>query len=141
MNKVVGVVFTPIPNVLAYLGSAGPTDHRLNVGGSAYRDSKGQTWSSDYGFNTGSHSHSAPIATITGSTDPTLFKSARVGVAAAPELQYQFTLVNGLYKVNLYFARPFIKRRGAGSLMFKCRERRYSADWISLLKQAPTIPW
>ena len=85
---------------------------RVNAGGSAYRDSKGQTWSADYGFNTGSLSHSAPLATITGSTDPTLFKSARVGVAAAPELQYQFTLVNGLYKVNLYFAEPYYKKAG-----------------------------
>ena len=33
---------------------------RVNAGGSAYRDSKGQTWSADYGFNTGSLSHSAP---------------------------------------------------------------------------------
>jgi len=85
---------------------------RVNAGGGAYRDSKGQSWSSDHGFNTGSVSHSAPSAPISGSADPTLFKSARVGVAAAPELQYQFALVNGLYKVNLYFAETYYKKAG-----------------------------
>ena len=80
---------------------------RVRAGGSAYHDSKGQAWSADYGFNTGSLSHSAPSAPITGSPDPTLFKSARVGVTTAPELQYQFALTNGLYKVNLYFAETY----------------------------------
>ena len=86
---------------------------RVNAGGSAYRDSKGQTWSADYGFNTGSISHSASSAPITGSADPTLFKSARVGVITAPELQYQFPLVNGLYKVNLYFAETYYNKAGS----------------------------
>ena len=87
--------------------STGPTTIRVRAGGSAYHDSKGQAWSADYGFNTGSLSHSAPSAPITGSPDPTLFKSARVGVTTAPELQYQFALTNGLYKVNLYFAETY----------------------------------
>ena len=84
---------------------------RVNAGGPAYRDSKGQSWSADYGFNAGSLSHSAP-APDHGFHDPTLFKSARVGVAAGPELQYQFALVNGLYKVNLYFAETYYKKAG-----------------------------
>jgi O-glycosyl hydrolase len=86
---------------------------RVNAGGSAYRDSKGQAWSADYGFNTGSLSHSAPSAPITGSSDPALFKSARVGVTAVPELQYQFPLTNGLYKVNLYFAETYYTKAGS----------------------------
>ena len=43
---------------------------RVNAGGSAYRDSKGQTWSADYGFNAGSLSHSAPLATHHGFHGP-----------------------------------------------------------------------
>ena len=112
MKKVVGVLSFLLLLCLPAAPQAQQTI-RVNAGGSAYRDSKGQSWSADYGFNTGSLSHSAPVATITGSTDPTLFKSARVGVATAPELQYQFPLVNGLYKVNLYFAETYYKKAGS----------------------------
>jgi glucuronoarabinoxylan endo-1,4-beta-xylanase len=112
LKKVVGVLSFLL---LLCLPAASQTQQtiRVNAGGSAYRDSKGQTWSADYGFNTGSLSHSALSAPITGSTDPTLFKSARVGVTVAPELQYQFPLVNGLYKVNLYFAETYYNKAGS----------------------------
>ena len=86
---------------------------RVNAGGPAYRDSKGQSWSADYGFNTGSLSHSAPSATVTGTSDPILFKSARVGVATTPDLQYRFAVGNGLYKVNLYFAETYYRKAGS----------------------------
>jgi hypothetical protein len=80
---------------------------RVNAGGPAYKDSKGQAWSADYGFNTGSLSHSAPEATVSGTSDPTLFKSARVGTSSGADLQYQFAVSNGLYNVNLYFAETY----------------------------------
>ena len=89
------------------------TTIRVNVGGPAYRDSKGQSWSADYGFNTGKLSQSAPSATVTGTSDPSLFKSARVGVATTPDLQYQFAVANGLYKVNLYFAETYFRKVGS----------------------------
>ena len=77
---------------------------RVNVGGSSYTDSKGQVWSADFGFNTGSLSGCAPGATVTGTADPTLFKSARYGPTPPPEMQYSFAVANGNYQVNLYFA-------------------------------------
>ena len=77
---------------------------RVNAGGPAYHDAKGQLWSADYGFNTGDLSNSAPLATVTGTSDPKLFKSARFAPSHTPELEYQFALANGTYKVNLYFA-------------------------------------
>jgi Malectin domain/Abnormal spindle-like microcephaly-assoc'd, ASPM-SPD-2-Hydin len=87
---------------------------RINAGSSySYKDTKGQLWSADKGFNTGRVSISAPTSTVSGTSDPTLFKSARVGVATTPELQYQFALVNGLYKVNLYFAETYFKSVGS----------------------------
>src|SRR5215469_11597506 len=89
------------------------TTIRVNAGGSAYRDSKGQTWSADNGFNTGRLSHSAPYATVTNTSNPILFKSARVGVATIPDLQYQFAATNGLYKLNLYFAETYYTRAGS----------------------------
>ena len=112
MKKVVGVMSFLLLLCLPAAPQAQQTI-RVNAGGSAYRDSKGQTWSADYGFNTGSLSHSAPSAPITGSPDPILFKSARVGVTTAPELQYQFPLANGLYKVNLYFAETYYNKAGS----------------------------
>jgi hypothetical protein len=85
---------------------------RVNSGGAAYHDSKGQSWSADYGFNTGSLSHSAPMVTVTGTSDPTLFKSARVGTSSGADLQYQFSVANGLYNVNLYFAETYFTAKG-----------------------------
>ena len=85
---------------------------RVNAGGPAYKDSKGQTWSADHGYNTGELSNSARSATVVGTTDPTLFKSARYSESTTPELQYQFALTKGIYTVNLYFAETFWKATG-----------------------------
>ena len=105
-------VVIPIPLVLA-CRSPGPTDHPGERGWAppiATARAKPGVPTTD------SMPVASPIlrqcAPITGSTDPTLFKSARVGVAVAPELQYQFALVNGLYKVNLYFAETYYKKAG-----------------------------
>ena len=97
---------------LACLPVFAGTTLRIHAGGSAYRDSKGQTWSADQGFNSGSLSHSAPLVTVTGTTDPSLFKSARVAPASGTELQYQFPVANGSYKVNLYFAETYYSSKG-----------------------------
>ena len=85
---------------------------RVNAGGPAYSDTKGQLWSADHGYNTGALSRSAKSATVTGTSDPTLFKSARYAPLSTPELQYQFALANGTYKVNLYFAEVFWTTKG-----------------------------
>jgi Malectin domain/Immunoglobulin domain/PQQ-like domain len=89
------------------LGAAGAnaqTTIRVNAAGSAYTDSMGQVWSADFRFNTGNLSRCAPRSTVTGTSDPFLFKSARWGGTNTPELQYTFRLPNGSYIVNLYFA-------------------------------------
>jgi hypothetical protein len=85
---------------------------RVNAGGPAYRDTKGHAWSADYGFNTGSLSYSAPKATVTGTSDPTLFKSARVGTSSGAQLEYHFKVSNGRYRVNLYFAETYFTKAG-----------------------------
>jgi hypothetical protein len=77
---------------------------RVNAGGSSYTDSKGQLWSADSGFNNGSGSGCAPAATVSGTPDPLLFKSARYSATTSPELQYSFAAANGTYQVNLHFA-------------------------------------
>ena len=83
---------------------------RVNAAGPAYHDTKGHAWNADYGFNTGSHSTTAPKSTVTATSDPTLFKSARVGTSSGTQLQYQFKVTNGLYKVNLYFAETYFTK-------------------------------
>jgi len=83
---------------------------RVNAGGPAYRDTKGQSWSADHGFNTGTLAISAPKVTVTGTSDPKLFKSARVGASSGTQLQYLFKVTNGLYKVNLYFAETYFTK-------------------------------
>jgi hypothetical protein len=80
------------------------TTLRINAGGPSYTDTKGHVWSADRGFNTGTVSSCAPGATVTGTTDPQLYKSARFDQPATPELQYTFAETNGSYTVNLYFA-------------------------------------
>jgi glucuronoarabinoxylan endo-1,4-beta-xylanase len=85
---------------------------RVNAGGPAYKDAKGQSWSADYGFNTGTLSSSASWGYVTGTTDPVLFKSARVGTSSGAELQYQFAVPDGTYKVNLYFAETYFNSAG-----------------------------
>jgi hypothetical protein len=39
-----------------------------------------------------------------------LFRSARVGTSSGAQLQYQFKVTNGLYKVNLYFAETYFTK-------------------------------
>ena len=85
---------------------------RVNAGGPSYRDVKGQLWSADYGYNTGELSSSARNASVFGSSDPTLFESARVGTRSGEDLQYRFAVANGNYKVNLYFAETIFTKPG-----------------------------
>lgn len=80
------------------------TTLRIHAGGASYTDTKGHVWSPDRGFNTGTVSGCAPGATVTGTADPKLYKSARYDQSASPELQYTFAEANGTYTVNLYFA-------------------------------------
>jgi len=80
------------------------TTLRVNAGGPAYTDSQGHLWSADYGFNTGTPSSCAPAATVAGTPDPQLYKSARWDPTHLPEMQYAFSVPNGPYTVTLYFA-------------------------------------
>jgi hypothetical protein len=78
--------------------TASSTVVRVNAGGPAYIDSHGQTWQGDTGYNAGAtFSTSSAIA---GTPDPTLFQTERYGTP----LQYSFSVPNGTYAVNLYFA-------------------------------------
>lgn len=98
---------------------------RVNAGGPSYVDGNGNTWSADTGYNTGGSSTST--ATVTGTSDPTLFKTERYDQPATPELLYTFTVPNGSYTVNLYFAETYAATQGAGKRVFDINIQAQSA--------------
>jgi lysophospholipase L1-like esterase len=75
---------------------------RVNVGGPALIDSKGQVWQADFGFNTGiTNSTASPIA---GTVDDALYQTERWDFGTSPEMTYNFPVPNGVYQVRLHFA-------------------------------------
>jgi hypothetical protein len=74
---------------------------RIKCGGAAYTDSKHQAWASDYDNNGGLVSQM--VGPVSGTSDAALFQHGRMPTDTAP-LIYTFSLPNGAYHVNLYFA-------------------------------------
>jgi chitodextrinase len=89
---------------------------RINAGGPAYTDGSGNVWAADTGFNTGSTTTST--ATVSGTTNPTLYKTERYDAPAVPELTYTFSVPNGSYLVRLFFAETYTATMGAGLRVF-----------------------
>src|SRR5580658_5352922 len=84
------------------------TPVRVNCGGPAYTDSKGNVWQADSAFKEGkAESNTGPI---TGTPDPTLFETYRSDPGS-----YSFKVPNGNYQVNLSFveATPLDEKVGA----------------------------
>jgi len=90
--------------------------YRIITGGGPYRDTEGQVWQGDAGFNTGSTSSTA--AAISGTSDPALYRSQRWDTTSQPPLEYQLPVVNGTYLVNLYFAETDAASQGTGLRVF-----------------------
>ncbi|WP_193210601.1 malectin domain-containing carbohydrate-binding protein [Luteolibacter marinus] len=76
---------------------------RVNVGSAgSYVDSLNQTWSADFGYNTG-YSEATTNA-IAGTAEPVIYQTRRIDRSSGAELKYQFTVPNGSYEVRLHFA-------------------------------------
>lgn len=73
---------------------------RLKCGGSAYTDSKGQAWATDFDFSGGMVSQTT--GPVSGTSDPALFQGGRMPDTSP--LVYTFAVANGSYHVNFYFA-------------------------------------
>lgn len=71
---------------------------RVNMGGPAYMDAAGQAWTA--GPCVAGSSPFSIGSTITGTTTPALYQTLCYGNS----FQYQFTVPNATYKVNLKFA-------------------------------------
>jgi len=96
VNKIIGVIaFLAITSLSALAQTQQPV--RVNCGGPGYTDSKGQVWQADTGFVGGI---SEIINTkITGTPDPLLYEDFHWNPTS-----YSFTVANGQYQVNFYFA-------------------------------------
>jgi hypothetical protein len=89
-----------------------PYAKRINSGGGAYVDSRGQTWEADRpyatggaGYVNGSSSSVAPGAGATG--DAAVYQNERWGMTA-----YKLDVPNGVYTVTLKFAEHYFARAG-----------------------------
>jgi len=96
--------------------TAGAVIVRVNAGGGNYTDGNGDLWSADYGYNTGNtFSTTDPIS---GTTDDVLYQTERWDSSTSPELMYSFSVPNGDYVVNLYFAEIYSGTAGVGLRVF-----------------------
>ena len=80
---------------------------RVNAGGGVYIDPQGNVWLPDTGFDTGSsYSDPRPIA---GTSTPALYQKERYSTGP---FQYQFSVPNGAYAINLKFAEIYFNSGG-----------------------------
>jgi hypothetical protein len=85
------------------------TPIRVNCGGPAYTDSKGNAWQADAHFEGGTANHW--VGAVAGTSDPKLFWDVRY----APQggyFVYRFAVPNGSYRVNLSFAEVWQSKPG-----------------------------
>lgn len=112
-----GVVSVATLVLLAATSShAAPGDTlRINSGGPAYTDSKGQVWAADSGFTAGS-TYEDFNATISGTADPALHQDERYG--DGEDFSYNFNMNPGTYTVKLYNATLWDGGCGVGTRVF-----------------------
>jgi hypothetical protein len=101
----------------AFSGLAAAQATRVNAGGSTYTDTASNVWSADSGFNTGTVSNWGAVS-ITGTSDPTLYRTERWDPPAAPEMTYTFNVANGTYTVRLHFAENWSPAFAVGVRVF-----------------------
>lgn len=92
---------------------------RVNCGGPAYTDTKGQVWQADSGYNSG---FTGSVTTnIAGTTNPKLDQTARYAAASGQALIYSFPVATGSYHVNLYFAETYPYAQKVGGRVFNVK--------------------
>jgi len=101
MRKILGVLLFLVA-LCCPKGVPAQEPTRVNCGGPAYTDSKGQIWQSDIGYNGGHTSSTA--AQLGGTKDQALYQTARFNNSGSTPLVYTFSVPNGTYSINLLFA-------------------------------------
>lgn len=118
---------TPTPTVSGPTNTPTPTPvssvgRKINAGGPLYND-----WTADKQYAAGSFGYIGSSATfsttsnISGTTDPTLYKTERYGndfTDPAKRLHYKFDVPNGNYQVVLKFAEIYSSACGLGKRLF-----------------------
>jgi len=90
-----------------------PTTIRIKAGGTAaFKDSKGNTWQPDQGFD-GGDTVERPDAPITGTTEPGLYKSEHYSMSS-----FSCKVPNGKYVAKLHFCETFEGISGKGDRVF-----------------------
>jgi chitodextrinase len=79
-------------------------------------DTAGHTWSADTGYNTGIAYTFA--TTVSGTNDPTLYKTSRYFTPSQPPLTYTFSVPNGNYTVRLHLSETYAGTQGVGKRVF-----------------------
>jgi len=97
--------------VLPYPANAQQQTIRVNCGGASYKDSHGQIWQADTGFNGGTEENLG--GTVAGTADPLLYEDYRWNPTS-----YSFQLNNGQYHVNLYFTEAAPQAEVIGGRVF-----------------------
>lgn len=92
---------------------------RVLCGGPAYKDSKGQMWMADTGYNDGTASKNS--AAIKGTADASLYHYGRYNALISNPLTYTFPLPGGTYHVNLYFAETTPEEIHVGGRVFNVK--------------------
>jgi hypothetical protein len=127
-----GAVFSHRVRAIDGAGNLGPYSNivtvwapgwvrRINVGGPAYTDSSGRLWAADTNFNTGNVATTPSSVVINGTSDVTLYRSARWDSASAPELTYRIPVSGGSYPfwtVILHFSETYSGAFGGGLRVF-----------------------
>jgi Malectin domain len=92
---------------------------RVNCGGLAYTDAKGQAWQADNSYNGGNTSN--VNTKIAGTADLQLYQTDRYASAANKPIIYSFPVSAGSYHVNLYFAETFSGTQKVGARVFSVK--------------------
>ncbi|HUL16041.1 MAG TPA: malectin [Terriglobales bacterium] len=119
MKKFLGVLISAAALGAFCLPAMAQTAIRVNCGGPAYTDSKGQAWEADTGYNGGSAFSAS--ARISGTADPALFETGRQNRSTTSPLIYSFPVANGNYHVNLYFAETASRQDRVGARVFNVK--------------------
>jgi hypothetical protein len=116
VNKFISLVSLLAIAVLP-VAAQNPETIRVHCGGPAYIDSTGQAWQADKDYIGGVTMSSN--AAISGTADPELYRTERDFPGAVQgTMAYKFTLPNGAYHVNLYFAETDAAAHAVGARLF-----------------------
>jgi hypothetical protein len=103
---------------------------RINAGSAtAYKAIDGDVWEADQSYRNGV-AESFPDRTISGTSDPSLFRDHRRASSSYAPWVYNIPIPNGAYRVNLYFVEL---------TKSACRQRVFSLDIVDTLSVYPDV--